>query len=682
MRTTLSLLAITISSLTLQAQTLTPETLWQLGRVSEPRLSADGKNVIYNVRTFNVQDNKGQSDIYLVPSAGGESKALANSAADETSARWRPDGKRIGYITADKNGDNQLWEMNPDGSDRKQVTSVTGGINYFGYSPALDHIWYTADVKLDQKVTDIYPDLPKAEGARIIDGLMYRHWNTWHDYKYSHIFLATYSDGKTGTGKDLMPGEKWDTPLQPFGGDDQIAFSPDGKQLAYTSKKLNGTDAAKSTDSDIYLYDLASGNTSNLTDGMDGYDINPVYSPDGKSLLFLSMETPGYESDRNRLFSYDFATKQKRELLLNFDYPVDKAAWTNDGRQIWFLAGINGTHQVFVYDTFLRSMMPYRMVTNDQADYQDIVVAGNAKAPMIITSRMDMTMPTEIYSIEPSKSGAKMITNTNAAVWDKIKKSRVEKRMITTTDGKKMLTWVIYPPDFDPNKKYPALLFCQGGPQSIVSQNFSYRWNFSLIAANGYIVVAPNRRGLPSFGEEWNDQITGDWGGQAMKDLLTAIDTVSNEKYVDKNKLGAVGASFGGFSVYWLAGHHNKRFKAFISHCGVFNLESEYGATEEIFFAHHDMGGNYWDTPEPKSFEAFSPHKFVKNWDTPMLVIHNEKDFRVPLNQGTEAFTAAQLRGIPSRFLYFPDEGHHVVKPQNSILWQRVFFDWLGKYVK
>jgi dipeptidyl aminopeptidase/acylaminoacyl peptidase len=682
MKINLSLLALAISSVTLQAQTLTPELLWQLGRVSEPRISADGKNVVYNVRSFSVQDNKGQSDIYIVPSAGGTAIAIANSAADETAARWRPDGKRIGYITADKNGENQLWEMNPDGSDRKQITEVKGGINLFGYSPTLDNIWYTADVKLDQKVTDIYPDLPKAEGARIIDGLMYRHWNAWHDYKYSHVFIAAYKEGKAGEGKDLMPGEKWDTPLQPFGGDDQIAFSADGKQLAYTSKKLNGTEAAKSTDSDLYLYEIASGNTVNITEGMDGYDNHPVFAPDGKSLLFLSMETAGYESDRNRLFSYDLTTKQKKELLLDFDYPVDKAAWTSDGRQIWFLAGINGTHQVFVYDTYLRSMKPYRMVTNDQADYQDIVVAGKANAPIIICSRMDMTMPTEIYSIETSKGGAKMITNTNAAIWDKVKKSRVEKRMITTTDGKKMLTWVIYPPDFDPNKKYPALLFCQGGPQSIVSQNFSYRWNFSLMAANGYIVVAPNRRGLPSFGEEWNDQIAGDWGGQAMTDLLTAIDTVSNEKYVDKNKLGAVGASFGGFSVYWLAGHHNKRFKAFISHCGVFNLESEYGATEEIFFAHHDMGGNYWDTPEPKSFQAFSPHKFVKNWDTPILVIHNEKDFRVPLNQGTEAFTAAQLRGVPSRFLYFPDEGHHVVKPQNSFLWNRVFFDWLGKYVK
>lgn len=681
MRLSVSLLGLMLLGTPVFSQQLTPETLWQLGRVSDARVSPDGKNVVYSVRTFNVQENKGQSDIYILPVAGGNAIPIVNTKEDESGPRWRPDGQYIGFLANDKDGDTQLFEIKPDGSGRRQVTSVKGGINEYGYSPTLNNIWYSANVKLDQKVTDIYPDLPKAEGARIIDGLMYRHWNAWSDYSYSHIFITSYKDGVTSMGKDIMKDEKWDSPMKPFGGDDQICFSPDGKTLVYTSKKLNGTDAAKSTNSDIYLYDLSAGTTINLTEGMNGYDQNPVYSPDGKTILWLSMETPGYESDRNRLFSYSFDTKAKKELLMNFDYPVDKMVWTSDNRQVWFLAGINGTHQVFVYDFFLKSMTPYRMVTNDQADYQDISIAGSSKAPVIVTTRMDMTMPTEVYTID-AKGKATMISHTNDGVWSGIKKSRVEKRMITTSDGKKMLTWVIYPPDFDPAKKYPALLFCQGGPQSIVSQNFSYRWNFSLMAANGYIVVAPNRRGLPSFGEAWNDQITGDWGGQAMTDLLTAIDTVSAEKYVDKDRLAAVGASFGGFSVYWLAGHHQKRFKAFIAHCGVFNLVSEYGATEEIFFAHHDMGGNYWDNPEPKSFETFSPHKFVQNWDTPMLVIHNEKDFRVPLNQGMEAFTAAQLRGVPSRFLYFPDEGHWVTKPQNSILWQRVYFDWLKRYLK
>lgn len=671
-----------LASLVTTAQTLTPETLWKLGRVSDPRVSPDGKSVIYNVRTYELATNKGQGDIYLIPVGGGTPLALANSASDEGSARWRPDGKKIGFMMPDKDGNNQLWEMNPDGSGKVQVSSVAGGINNFGYSPALGHIWYAADVTLDKKPSEIYPDLPKTDGARIIDGLMYRHWNAWHDYAYSHLFIATYANGTIGTGVDLLQTERWDCPTAPFGGDEQIMFSPDGKRLAYTCKKLNGTASAISTNTDIYIYDVTAGSTINLTQGMNGYDNDPCWSPDGKKLLWLSMEMPGYESDRNRLFQYTFDTKQRTELLPNFDYSVDNVNWSSDSRMIIFSAAKNATKQIFIYDALLKSAMPVRQVTDVQADYNEVSVAGAGKTLVIIASRTNMAMPAELYNVHPQTGEAKMITNVTDPVWGAIKKSTVKKRMVKTTDGKEELVWVIYPPDFDASKKYPALLYCQGGPQSVVSQFFSYRWNFSLMAANGYIVVAPNRRGLPSFGEAWNDQITGDWGGQAMNDLLSAIDDVSKESYVDKNRLGCVGASYGGYSVYWMAGHHNKRFKAFISHCGVFNLESEFAATEEIFFAQHDMQGNYWDNPKPKSFDAFSPHKFVQNWDAPLLVIHNEKDFRVPLNQGMEAFTAAQVRGIPSRFLYFPDEGHHVVKPQNSVLWNRVFFEWLDTYLK
>ncbi len=668
--------------ISLSAQTLSPELLVKLGRVSDPRISPDGKNVIFNVRNFDISANKGQSDIFILPAGGGTATALAATAADEGAARWRPDGKKIGYLADDKNGDTQLWEMNTDGSEKTQVSSVAGGISNFGYSKTLSHIWYSADVSLDKKPSEIYPDLPKTDGARIIDGLMFKHWNAWHDYAYSHLFIATYANGTIGQGVDIMPAERWDSPTGPFGGDEQVQFSPDGKQLAYTCKKLNGTAAAVSTNTDIYLYHLDKGTTTNLTEGMNGYDNDPCWSPDGKKLLWLSMETPGYESDRNRLFQYTADTKQKKELLPDFNYSVDNVAWSSDSRHIVFNAAKNATKQIFIYDSFLKSAMPLRQLTSAQADYNELAVAGSGKTLTIVTSRTDMAMPSELYSVNAVSGDAKRITTVTDALWGPLKKSRVSPRMVKTTDGKDMLVWVIYPPDFDPAKKYPALLYCQGGPQSVVSQFFSYRWNFSLLAAQGYIIVAPNRRGLPSFGEEWNDQIAGDWGGQAMNDLLSAIDDVSRENYVDKSRLGAVGASFGGFSVYWLAGHHNKRFKAFMAHCGVFNLESEYAATEEIFFAHHDMGGNYWDQPKPKSFDAFSPHKFVQNWDTPILVVHNEKDFRVPLNQGMEAFTAAQLRGVPSQFLYFPDEGHHVLKPQNSILWHRVFFKFLETYLK
>ncbi len=663
---------------------ITPETLWKLGRVSDPQLSPDGKSVVYNVRTFDVAANKGQGDIYIIASGGGLAmKLAADPAQDENQARWRPDGKKVGFMSADKNGDNQLFEINPDGTSRMQVTSVAGGISSFGYASPMNYIWYAADVKLDKKPSEIYPDLPKTENARIIDGLMYRHWNAWHDYAYSHVFVASYSDGKlNGPATDIMGTERFDCPTQPFGGDDDIAFTPDGKSIAYTCKKLNGTAYAVSTNTDIYIYNIDAKTTMNATEGMNGYDNSPVYSSDGSKMLWLSMETPGYESDRNRLFIWDNASKSRKELLTAFDYSVDKMTFSPDGKMIYFLTGINGTHQLFSYDLNPKSKSPLRQITNDQADYNELQVATVEKKPRIVTSRTDMTKAAELYIIDATTGLATALTKTNDAVWGPLKKPEVKKRMVKTSDGKDMLVWVIYPPDFNPAKKYPTLLFCQGGPQSIVSQAFSFRWNFSLMASNDYIIVAPNRRGLPSFGEAWNDQIQGDWGGQAMTDLLSAIDDVSKETYVDKDKLGAIGASFGGYSVYWLAGHHNKRFKSFIAHCGVFNLESEYGATEEMFFANHDMNGAYWDNPKPKSYDAFSPHKFVKNWDAPILIIHNEKDFRVPLNQGMEAFTAAQLNNIPSRFLYFPDEGHWVTKPQNSILWQRVFFEWLGSTLK
>ncbi len=689
MKPYLTLLTGMLCSLGSIGQTLTPELLWKLARVSDPRLSPDGKTVLYNVRVFDIAANKGQSDIFMVGVDGGTAKPLAQSTADESHARWRPDGKKIGFLMADAKGASQLWEMNPDGSEKMQITFLEGGINSFGYAPSLAHIWYSADVKLDKKISEIYPDLPKAEGARLIDGLMYRHWNAWHDYAYSHVFVANYANGRADAGTDIMQEERWDAPTAPFGGDEQVAFSPDGKTLAYTCKKLNGTDAAVSTNTDIYLYSVVSGTTENITEGMKGYDNDPKWSPDGSRIVWLSMETPGYESDRNRLFEYAIQQKTRKELLMRadagsgestpFPHPVNTVQWTADSKQIVFTASISGTKQVFLYD-MAGKQAAVKQITQHQADYNELTIAGAGKTLSIVVSRTDMAMPSELFRLQLNGE-AKMITNTNASTWGSLKKSAVKKRMVKTSDNKDMLVWVIYPPDFDSTKTYPTLLICQGGPQSVVSQGFSYRWNFSLMAAQGYIVVAPNRRGLPSFGEEWNDQITGDWGGQAMRDLLSAIDDVSKESYVDKKRLGCAGASFGGFSVYWLAGHHQKRFKAFISHCGVFNLESEFGATDEMFFAQHDMGGNYWDNPKPKSFDAFSPHKFVQNWDTPMLVIHNEKDFRVPLNQGIEAFTAAQVKGIPSKFLYFPDEGHHVLKPQNGILWQRVFFDWLKAWL-
>lgn len=659
-------------------QVLTPEVLWKFGRVSEPRISSNGKAVLYSVTYYDVALNKGNSDIWKVAADGTNATKLTSGAENEFNARWMPDGK-IAYLN-DKDGEAELWMMNWDGTGKKPINGIPKGIGCYGFSPLGNYLFFTKDVKVDKTIAELYPDLPKSSG-KIIDALMYRHWNYWEDQSYSHIFICKVVNGfAVTTPEDIMKGERWDAPLAPFGDDDQISFNNDGSRLAYTCKKNTGTEAATSTNSEIYVYNVYSQKTENLSIGCKGYDVNPKFSPDGTQLMWLSMATPGYENDKNNILIYDFGMLARQEYTDKFMYSVGKAEWTLDGTQIYFIAGINATEQVF--SLTLGEKPVISQVTKGDFDITDISLGRNGKNNVMVASLMSMSAPSEIYNIALPKGTTTRITQTNTDMLARTKLGRIEKRSVTATDGKKILTWVIFPPDFNPKKKYPALLYCQGGPQSTVSQFWSYRWNFQLMAANGYIVVAPNRRGLPSFGQEWTDQIAGDWGGQAMKDLLSAMDDVSKEIFVNTDRLGCVGASYGGYSVYWLAGNHQKRFKAFIAHCGVFNLESMYGSTEETFFVNHDLKGPYWVDANASQYDSFSPHRYVKNWDTPMLIIHNEKDFRVPVTQGMEAFTAAQLKNIPSRFLYFPDEGHWVTKPQNGILWQRVFFDWLDKFLK
>jgi len=658
-------------------QVLTPERLVGLIRVGAPAVSPDGASLVLGVRSVDLAANRGNTDLVRIPTAGGEPVRLTDWAGSEVGQQWRPDGARIGFLSA-RSGSMQLWEIKPDGSDPRQVTDLEGGIDNFRYAPTGTHVSFTRRVKLDQTPQEIYPDLDKTN-ARIIDELMYRHWDTFRDYDYSHLFVAEYRDGAIGEPVDVMPGERWDTPLAPFGGVEQIDWSPDGASIVYTAKKVTGAAAARSTNSDLYLYDLASRTTTNLTSGNKGYDVQPVYAPDGRSLAWLSMERDGYEADRNRLMVRDLASGRTWEVTAGFDQDAESPTWAADGKTVYFIAVTQATAQLFAGDPAKPSV---RQITTGMHNYTDVAVAGSGRQTVLVSGRQSMSSPTELYRVQPGSGQAEALTHYNDATLASLTLGKVERRVVKATDGADILTWVIYPPGFDPNRTYPAILYAQGGPQSPVSQFFSYRWNFQALAANGYIVVAPNRRGVPGFGQAYKEQISGDWGGQAMRDLLSAIDDVAKEPYVDRNRLGAVGASFGGYSVYWLAGHHDGRFKTFIAHDGVFNLESMYGATEEIFFPTFDLKGAYWDEPTPTSYEEFSPHKFVSKWDTPMLVIHGEQDYRVPVTEGMQAFTALQLKGIESRFLYFPEENHWVLGAQNSVLWHRVFYDWLARYLK
>ena len=671
--TLLALLFIVSASAQTTVKTnMKPETLWDLGRVSEAKLSPDGKKILYGVTTYSIKENKGKRNLYLYNIETQVKTQLTDENEMISNGIWRPDGLKIGYISS-KNKGAQLWEMNSDGSEKKQISAVEDGINGFMYSPLLNNILFIKDVKLDKDAHDIYPDLPLSD-VRIIDDLMYRHWDSWSNYSYSHIFIAPYRNGHMEDGKDIMEKERFHSPLPPFGGMEEITISPNGKLIAYTCKKLTGKDFALSTNSDIYLYNIETGKTDNISKGIEGYDKCPVFSNDNQKIAWQSMKTPGFESDKDRIMVYDFNTKTSTDITANFDQSSSNFIWSDDNKSIYFISGVNATFQLYKIDINTKNI---KQITKGVHDITSIEINGKT----IIAEIMSMSSPTEIYQINEENGMLKQLTNTNKSVLDGIEMGKVEERWVTTTDNKKMLVWVIYPPKFDPKKKYPALLYCQGGPQDAVSQFFSYRWNFQLMAANDYIIVAPNRRGLPTFGQEWNDEISCDYGGQNMKDYLSAIDAVSAEPYVDKNRLGAVGASYGAFSVYWLAGNHNKRFKAFIAHCGMFNFESWYGATEEMFFANHDLGGPYWAKEKPKSYD-FSPNNFVGNWDTPILVIHGGNDFRIPYTEGMQAFDAAQLKNIPSRFLFFPNESHFVLKPQNSILWQREFFKWFDKWLK
>lgn len=657
-----------------QDAVMTPEKLWELGRVSLDAVSPDGKSFVYGVSRYDIKANSGNRDLFLMEIKSGKITQLTDMKGSEYGAHFVNDGVAF-------NHGGQLHWVGTDGKGQKPLTNIEGGISgakAYAMADGSLKILFSKSFKTAETPAEMYPELPEAE-FRVMDDLMYRHWDSWDDYESMQVCISSYKDKAATAFSNLLEGSPFDCPVPPFGGSESYVLSPDGNFVVYESKMLEGKDFAEQTNSDLYLVDLKTGNTSNITEGMEGYDKNPQFSPDGSKLAWLSMATNGYESDVNDLIIMDLSTKKKTHVLKSSNkydtYTFNSFAWADEDE---FIVGIPhmGSNQIFELEQDGDSW-EFEKITKGDHNHNHFEIAKGG----LLVDRQDMNNATEVYFIKDNGK-ANQLTHINDEIYSSIGKSKIEKRMVKTSDGKDMLTWVIYPPDFDPTKKYPTLLYCQGGPQSQVSQFYSFRWNFQLMAAQGYIVVAPNRRGLPGFGREWNEQISKDWGGQAMRDYLSAIDAVSKESYVDNDNLGCVGASYGGYSVYMLAGIHEGRFKSFISHCGLFDLESWYLSTEELFFANYDLGGPFWEEANAETYSSFDPKDYVQNWDTPMLVIHGGKDFRVPENQGMEAFQAAKLRGVPARFLYFPNEGHWILSPQNGLVWHDQFFLWLDTYLK
>jgi len=657
-----------------EGQHMTPEMMLSLARVGASSLSPDGKTIVYSVGFPNIKENKIRTELFSIASNGTGRRQLTQGIAGLHGARWIQQGRRISYISSES-GEPQVWTMAPDGTDRKQVTRIEGGLSDYLFSPDETKLAYIKEITFGKSTKEVYPDLPKATG-RIVTDLMYKHWDEWVE-TIPHIFIASVGNEPITSGKDILEGEPYEAPTKPFGGSEELSWSPDGKTLAYSSRKKTGLEYSLSTNTDIYLYDLASGATRNITEGNGGYDTHPRFSPDGSKISWISMERDGYEADLKRLFIQELKTGKKTFLTDGFEYDVDETVWSPDSKSIFFLATKHAEAQLWELALQGRKI---RQITTGMHDYTSL----DLQVGRLLAGRQSYTLPTDLYLVDPKTGRADQLTHENKETLDRLSPISVEKRWVKTTDGGNMLVWVILPPNFDKTKKYPALLFCQGGPQSAVSQFFSYRWNMRLMAEQGYIVIAPNRHGVPSFGKAWNEQISGDYSGQNIQDYLTAVDEVKKEPWVDADRLGCVGASYGGYSVFYLAGVHQKRFKAFIAHAGIFNLEMQYMTTEEMWFANWDMGGAPWEKDNAVAQRTFanSPHKLVGNWDTPILVIHGERDYRILAGQGMAAFNAAKLRGIPAELLVYPDENHWILRPQNALLWQRTYFDWLDKYLK
>jgi len=682
---------------------MTPEALWAMSRIGGYQASPDGQHIVYQTGYYSVEENKSHQVLWMMGADGTEQKQLTEDADNETDAQWL-DNETIAFLRG-----GEIWKMKFDGSGRKQLSQTEGKVEGFQFSPDGSKVIVLKSIDFNEIIKKNPDDLPKATG-RLVTDLMYRHWDHYVE-SIQHPFVYEVGDsGISGEGIDLLEGEPYECPMEPFGGMEQLAWSPDGQSIAYTCRKKTGLAYSISTDADIYIYNIGTRETKNLCKPVDytepeieptktmkyqkvnakenlannvGYDQNPKFSPDGKQIAWLSMERNGYEADRQRLCICDLATGEKKYVTESFDSNVDDFCWAPDAKTLYFIGVWHATENL--YRTNLDGEV--KPVCIEWADFGSLQMLNDKT---LLAEQHSFLAPADLYVVTPGDSvkdtKATQITQVNKEILDQLGKPSVDQRWVKTSDGQQMLYWIIQPPHFDPNKKYPTLLFCEGGPQSPVSQFWSYRWNFFIMASQGYVVIAPNRRGLPGFGQEWLEEISGDWTGQCMKDYLTAIDDATqNLPYVDKDKLGAVGASFGGFSVYYLAGHHDKRFKCFIAHDGAFNLEAMYTETEENWFSNWEYDDAYWNknrTANADKTYKNSPHLFVDKWDTPILCIHGEKDYRINATQGMSAFNAARMKGIEAELLIFPDENHWVLKPQNGILWQRTFFNWLDRWLK
>ena len=688
---------------------MTPEALWAMGRIGAAEASADGKQIVYQVGYYSVKANKSQQKIAIINADGTGNTTLTTGSKSETDPTWYQ-GK-IAFLCG-----GQLWTMNADGTDRKQISKTSKDIEGFKFSPDGKKVILLHAIDFHEIIKKNPDDLPKATG-RLVTDLMYRHWDHYvESIQHPFVYEVTTNNNQftiTDNGIDILEGEPYECPMEPFGGIEQLDWSTDSKTIAYTCRKKMGLAYSISTDSDIYIYNVDTKETKNLCKSAGyqdpevdptrtlrhqsvnakenlknnvGYDQNPKFSPDGKYIAWTSMERDGYEADRLRLCVYNLTTGEKKYVTESFDSGVDDFVWSDSkDAMIYFIGVWHATENLYAVNW----KGELKQLTNTWDDFGSIHLMNNGK--QLLMERHNYTSPADLYIVtpnfkKPEKTETRQLTFENKHILDQLAKPSVQQRWVKTSDGKEMLTWIILPPNFDETKKYPTLLFCEGGPQSPVSQFWSYRWNFMIMASQGYVIVAPNRRGLPGFGQEWLEEISGDWTGQCMKDYLAAIDDAANQlPYVDKDHLGAVGASFGGFSVYYLAGTHEKRFKAFIAHDGAFNLAAMYLETEENWFSNWEYDEAYWHRPQmPNAKKTYhdSPHKMVEKWDTPILCIHGEKDYRINYTQGMQAFNAARMKGIPAELLIFPDENHWVLKPQNGILWQRTFFNWLDRWLK